>query len=437
MQKQTPLEHSGAGHSAAAIPMFVVLLASYSINAMDRQIFPLVAADVRKEYGFSLADAGLLSTIFTLGMAIAGLPTGYLLARFSRKAVLQFGIAVFSAATALTAVSRGFGDMFVYRALTGVGEAMQFTTLLAITAAYFVRYRSTAIGTVNAFFGAGAIIGPTLGARLLSQYQSWRVPLVVFGLFGLLAIIIVAAAVRSWFTETKFAETRFTETKLAETRDGGHERAHLGGAPALANRNTITLTFMGLIAGLFFYGFLGMYPTYLREHLHFSSREAGYIMSMYGFGGLTSMAGGWAGDRWSPRAVLSAAFASAAGVGYLLFHTERHLFVQASLSFLWASIVSGTIYVNLGGYHVKAVRSSLASKASGIFVTSFYTSAAVAGYTFGWIVNRTDWMTAGAIQLSALGIIAACLALTLQAKEMSLADRPVRKTAVAAPADAK
>jgi len=116
--------------------MFGVLLFSYVINAMDRQLFPLLAPDVRREYGFSLAGIGLLSTIFTLGMAVAGLPTGYLLARFSRRTVLQIGIAIFSAGTMLTVMSHGFADMLAYRAATGVGEAMELTALLAIAATF-------------------------------------------------------------------------------------------------------------------------------------------------------------------------------------------------------------------------------------------------------------------------------------------------------------
>ena len=119
-----------------AVAMFGLLLASYAINAMDRQIFPLLLTDVRKEYGFSLADGGLLSTIFTLGMAAAGVPTGFLLARASRKTVLILGIAIFSIGTGITAASRGFADMLVYRASTGIGEAMQLTVLIAIAANY-------------------------------------------------------------------------------------------------------------------------------------------------------------------------------------------------------------------------------------------------------------------------------------------------------------
>src|SRR4029077_2756049 len=93
------------GTRAVAISMYCVLLASYAVNAADRQLFPLLAHDVREQYGFSLADTGLLSTIFTLGLAMAGLPTGYLLARFPRKTVLLLGIGIFSTATALIVLS--------------------------------------------------------------------------------------------------------------------------------------------------------------------------------------------------------------------------------------------------------------------------------------------------------------------------------------------
>jgi MFS transporter, DHA1 family, inner membrane transport protein len=406
MQKQANYERKTSS-SAQSMLMFVVLLASYSINAMDRQIFPLVAADVRKEYGFSLAGAGLLSTIFTLGMAISGLPTGYLLTRFPRRKVLQFGIAVFSATTALTAISRGFADMFLYRALTGVGEAMQFTTLLAITAAFFVRYRSTSVGAVNVFFGLGAIVGPTFGARLLAQYGSWRAPVTIFGLLGFLAIAVVAIAVKPWFSEAKA---------------GQEVRAHSGGEQSLGNPNTVILTLLSLIAGLIMYGYLGMYPTFLREQLRFSPKDAGLVMSMYGFGGLTSMAGGWLGDHFSPRAVLSAAFLGVAGLGYALFHGAHSFHAEAALSFLWAFLASGTIYVNLGSYHLQAVHGPLASKASGVFVTSFYLSATVAGYTFGWIANRAGWLAAGVMQLTALGVVGACLAVALRPNAMRAAD---------------
>ena len=384
------------------VVMFGVLLASYAINAMDRQLFPLVAPDVRREFGFSLAGIGLLSTVFTLGMAAAGAPTGFLLARFSRKAVLQTGIALFSAGTALTVVSRGFADMLTYRAVTGIGEAMQLTVLLAIAANYFVGHRAAALGAVNFTFAIGAIVSPVLGGALLGASGSWRVPMLAFGVIGFVVMAMIAVSVDRSVTER-------------DSSPAAH--GHDGGAATLANRNTILLTVMSLLGGLVIYGYLGMYPTFLREGLGYSPTTTGLVTSLYGFGALTSIGGGWIGDRGSPRVVLSAAFLVAAVLGYLLFNGSGAYYWQAMLSFAWGVVVSGMIYVNLAGYHVKAVRRNLAGRASGMFVTSLYLSAAGAGYLMGWIADRAGWADAGTIQISLSSLCAAGLALALRPEQ--------------------
>jgi len=366
---------------------------------MDRQLFPLVAPDVRREYGFSLAGIGLLSTVFTLGMAVAGAPTGFLLARVSRKAVLQTGIALFSAGTALTVVSRGFADMLAYRTITGIGEAMQLTVLLAIAANYFVGHRAAALGAVNFSFAIGAIVSPALGGALLGAYGRWQVPMVVFGVLGFVVMAMIGVSVNRSFTER--------ESAAAVDADDS-------GAATLGNRNTILLTMMSVLGGLVIYGYLGMYPTFLREGLGYSPSAAGTVMSLYGLGALASIGGGWIGDRGSPRVVLSATFVVAAVLGYVLFNGSGAYYWQAMLSFVWGVVVSGMIYVNLAGYHVKAVRRHLAGRASGVFVSSLYLSAAVAGYLMGWMANRAGWAAAGTIQISLSSLCAAGLALALR-----------------------
>jgi len=385
--------------------MFGVLLASYVINAMDRQLFPLLAPDVRREYGFSLSNIGLLSTIFTLGLAAAGLPTGYLLARLSRKAVLQVGIGIFSAGTILTVFSTGFLDMLVYRAATGIGEAMQFTVLLAIAANYFAGRRAAAIGWINFCYALGSIVSPVLGGFALNVYQSWRIPMFLFGCLGLLAIAVVALTVKPWFTEMQ---------------SNSHERAALGGATTVFNRNTVLLTLMSVIGGLVIYGYLGMYPTFLRESLRYSSTAAATVMSAFGIGAMGSIVGGWLGDRCSPRLLLSAAFLISGGLGYLLFRGLEAMGIQLVLSFAWGFVASGTIHVNLAGYHLKAVRSGLANRAAGIFVTSLYGSAAVAGYLMGLIAAHGGWLRAGEVQLLILSLLGGALALALRPDQMAL-----------------
>ena len=394
-----------SGTRAVAIAMYCVLLASYAVNAADRQLFPLLAHDVRLQYGFSLSDTGLLTTIFTLGLAVAGLPTGYLLARFSRKTVLLLGIGIFSTGTALTILATGFPDMLVYLAATGIGEAMQLTVMIAIAANYFIDYRAAAIGSMNVFFGLGAFSGPIAGGLLLTRYRTWHAPMIAFGILGYLMIALIALTVRPWFSETH---------RSADARTD-----HLG-APTLLNRNTVILTILSVIGGLVLFGFTGMYPTYLREGLHYSPKAAGFVISFYGAGALISIFGGWLGDRFSPRAVLSTAFFCTACLGYLCFHGSETIMPRAILTFAYGAIGSGTIYVNLAAYHVKAVRSSLSSRASGMFVTSLYAAAAGAGYLMGGIASHAGWAFAGEIQISLLSAIAGVLALTLRPGKMAL-----------------
>jgi MFS family permease len=264
----------GAVAAAAAVG---VLILSYCINAMDRTLFPLIITDVRNEYGFGLPEAGLLSTIFTLGMAVAGLPTGYLMSRYSRKTVMQIGMLIFSTGTVVTVLAVGFGDMLVYRALTGVGEAMQFTALLATFSSYFSRYRATGVGALNYAYAAGAIGGPALGTYLLVAFGTWRAPMIVFGLMGFVAMAAVAAVVaRSLSDAAPRPEAKITS----------------GGAPTLFNLNTAVLTFLSILFGLALYGYLGMYPTFLREQLHFAPTDVGRVLSTYGLGVLVSVGSG-------------------------------------------------------------------------------------------------------------------------------------------------
>ena len=383
-----------------------ILLGSYVVNAMDRQLFPLILPEVRREYGFDLPQAGLMSTVFTLGMALAGLPTGYLMSRYARKSVTQIGTFIFSAATVVTVLAVGFTDMLFYRALTGVGEAMQLTALLAILSSFFSRYRGAGVGAVNFTFGVGAILNPILAGAILSAYGTWRAPMIVFGILGFVLMALVTVFVRRSVSEVKLAE-------------GTSVAAVIGGAHTLRNRNTVLLVILSCIAGLAAYGFLGMYPTYLREQLNFTPAETGRVMSIFGLGALASIAGGFLGDRFPMRPVLVVSLLAQALVGWLLFNGPASFMAQAIFAFAWGVVAAGTIYVNMAAYHVKAVSGELAGRASGIFVTSFYTAASVAGYTIGWMADEFSWTLAGSVQLSFICIVGAVLALGLKPELMA------------------
>jgi MFS family permease len=408
--KSTVAEPEGAaadqaGSPSIAIVMYSVMLLSYALMAANRFLLPTVATNVRQEFGFTLAQSGLLTTIFTVGLGLGGLPTGYLLSRFSRKTVLLCGIAIFSSAVALTTLATGFWTLLLCLAVMGIGMAMEATVMFALAASYFYRNRAAAIGSVNFCYGLGGIAAPLIASWLLKTYGNWRSPMVVFGLAGSVMIVLIALVVRQWFSETKRATVA---------------RAVTGGAPSLMNRNTILLTIISLIYGLVLYGFLGMYPTFLRDGLKFTPTTAGSVYSFFGVGALLSILGGWLGDKLSPKVVLTAAFLATALLGYGFVHAGDSVALQRTLTFAYGVVGSAILYVNLAGYHVKAVESGLASRGSGMFVTSLYASSAAAGYLMGWFANQIGWTAAFGIQISMFSVIAAVLALALRPKEMAL-----------------
>jgi len=404
----TPTSSTAGGADARgiAIAMYCVLLVSYVLMAADRYLFPVLAADIRKAFSFSLPDTGLLSTIFTLGLGLGGLPTGYLLARYSRKMVLLAGIVIFSAATALTTVVPGFWTMLVCLAAQGIGMSMLATSMFALAASYFSRYRSAAIGSVNFCYGIGGFLGPYLAGKLRQSYDSWHAPMLGFGVFGFVMVVVIAATVRPWFSDVR---------RAAEVK------ADTGGALSLQNRNTAILTVLSVIHGLSMYGFLGLYPLFLREVLHYTPVSAGKVIGFFGVGALFSIPCGWIGDRYSPRLVLSGSLLSISVLGYLFFQTSPSMLTREILTCIYGITGSAILYVNLAGYHVKALRRSLSNRGSGMFVTSLYGGAAFGGYLLGWLVNHAGgWLVASEIQISLLCFFGAILALALRPSEMSL-----------------
>jgi DHA1 family inner membrane transport protein len=174
-----------------------------------------------------------------------------------------------------------------------------------------------------------------------------------------------------------------------------------------------------LIHGLSMYGFLGGYASFLQENLHYTPTRAGVVVGFFAIGALASIAGGWLGDRFSPRVVLSAAYVCIAVLGYLFFQVAPSPVTREILTCLYGVVGSAVLYVSLAAYHVRSLRSTLASKGSGMFVTSLYGGAAFGGYLIRALATHGGWLFAGVIQMSLLCAVGAVLALALRPSEMN------------------
>ena len=384
--------------------MFGLLLLSYVLMSADRYLISILAPDVRKALGFSLPQMGALTTLFTLGIGIAGLPAGALIARHSRKAVLLCGIVLFSGATFLFTVANSFFSMLVFIVMQGVGMSFLATSLFSLAASYFADNRVAAVGIVNVCFGLGSFVGPWAIGDLRSTTGSWQAPMLAFAACGIGFAVFIALLVRPWFSETKHA---------------AHHSEGTDGADSLLNRNTIILTALSVMYGLAVYGFLGLYPTFLRESLHFTPAEAGAMLKFFGLGSLLAYFAGMLGDRLSPKVVIIGASAAIVLLGLFLYQPDLSRLSREVLVFLYGVFGAAVLYTNLAGAHIKSLRRSLSSRGSSMFVTTLYAGAAFGGFLMGALVKQFDWIQAGRIQISLLTLVGALLALGLRPSAMS------------------
>ncbi len=399
---QQASEHSGL--NKAAMAMFGLLLVTYVLMVADRFLVSMLATDIRGALDLSIPNMFALTTMFTLGLGIAGLPAAALIGRFSRKAVLLTGLILLSSATLLFTQATGFATMFVFIVLQGVGMSFLATSMFSLSTSYFAANRVAALGLVNLCFGLGSLLGHRIIGEMRTAIGSWEAPMLIFGITGIGLAILIALTVRPWFSETKAAPKHLVDS---------------GGADTLKNRNTILLTMMSGLYGMVIYGFLGTYPSYMRGVLELPAADVGAIMMWFGVGSLTSYYGGKLGDKFSSKSVLSSCSFALGVVTLFLFQPDLSVWTYKLLATLVGIFGAAIVYTNLAGGHVKALRRTLTSKGSGMFVTTVYGGAAMGGYTMGLLVDNWSWALAGQIQISLLCLVIAVLALALRQSEFS------------------
>ena len=302
-----PTTASAVALNQIAVAGIVALLGvSYMFNAMDRQVFPAL---LRKhpDYGLTLPEAGFVSTVFTVNVAIFAALSGWFMARFGRRYVLLGGLVCYSLFTLLTPLATGFVSLTFLRALTGVGEALQVGAVFACMGAYFGARRGAAMGAMQTFFGLGAFLGPV-------SARGWKA-----GQF------LVGVVLRVRGGRDRHGHRR---------RDGHSIGVHRRRSGPSLVRNTekptasiwtrkliLSAVSFGLV-GFSFFSYSALYANYAHTVLGFSVVDAGAALGMYGIGAMLGVFGGWLGDKISNRSIVGGLLLMATA-GYVLFDGGR------------------------------------------------------------------------------------------------------------------
>ena len=161
------------------VTSLLVLVAVNILNFYDRQVPGALAEPMRKEFGLTDAQLGLLGSAFIWLYALVGVPLGHIADRWSRKRLLAVGMIIWSALTATAGLASTFSLLIFSRLGVAVGEAVAAPTGTSWIGDLFIAsQRARAL----ALFMLGVPIGQALSMILsgpIAQAWGWRTAMVV------------------------------------------------------------------------------------------------------------------------------------------------------------------------------------------------------------------------------------------------------------------
>ncbi|HUY76697.1 MAG TPA: MFS transporter [Ktedonobacterales bacterium] len=181
----------GAGVGRYASYIFWLMFLINFFNYADRYIFVGLSRQIQAAYNLNDAEIGNLASAFIIVYTLTAFPLGYMADKLSRKVVVGAGVALWSLATAATALAGSLGSLLAARALVGVGEGSYYPAGTPLLAAWFTPQRRA---TVMSRWGVGALVGAGIGTLIAGFFASpdrWRLAFYVVGVPGLVLALLI------------------------------------------------------------------------------------------------------------------------------------------------------------------------------------------------------------------------------------------------------
>jgi EmrB/QacA subfamily drug resistance transporter len=152
----------------------LVVSAATAMLLLDVTVVNVALPAIRDDLDASFGEMQWVIDAYALTLAATLLSAGALADRIGRRAVFIWGLALFTACSALCAVASSAVSLDVARAAQGVGAAAMFASSLALLANEFQdKERGFALGVWGGVTGAALAIGPLVGGVLTDELD-WR-----------------------------------------------------------------------------------------------------------------------------------------------------------------------------------------------------------------------------------------------------------------------
>ena len=373
------------------IALLALTISAFAIGTTEFVIvglIPTIASDLH----ISVPSAGLLVSLYALGVAVGAPVLTALTGRLPRKALLLSLMALFTAGNLLAWRAPSYESLVMARILTGLAHGVFFSIGSTIATSLVPREKAaSAIAIMFTGLTVALVTGVPLGT-FIGQHFGWRETFLAVSALGVIAFVGSLLFVPSSIRHTPPASLLQQARVLAEPR--------------------LLLVYAKTAIGYggSFIPFTFLAPI-LQDVSGFSANAVGLVMLVYGvsvaFGNIW---GGRLADRHGPIAALRIVFVLLAAVLFVLTFTAPHRWLVVATVLAWGAVAFG----NVPGLQVYVVKQAehhtpqAVDVASGLNIAAFNLGIAGAAWAGGLIVEHlglmhTPWIGA-LVVLVALGL---------------------------------
>ncbi|EPE4186115.1 TPA: MFS transporter [Yersinia enterocolitica] len=374
------------------LALLALTISAFAIGTTEFVIVGLVPT-IAEQLGVSVPSAGLLVSIYALGVAIGAPVLTALTGRIPRKLLLIGLMVLFTLGNLLAWQSPGYESLVVARLLTGLAHGVFFS--IGSTIATSLVPKEKAASAIAIMFGGltvALVTGVPLGT-FIGQHFGWRETFLAVSLIGVVAIIASAILVPNNIPNKASASIKQQLQVLTHPR---------------------LLLIYGITAlgyGGFFTMFTFLAPV-MQELAGFSAAAVSWILLAYGISvAIGNIWGGELADRHGAVPALSFIFTALAGLLFVFQFSANH-----SVAALITLLIMGVFaFGNVPGLQVYVVQKAeeytphAVDVASGLNIAAFNVGIALGSILGGQAVTRvglaqTPWI-GGIIVVAALLLV--------------------------------
>lgn len=355
------------------LALWALTLSAFAIGTTEFVIVGLVPT-IANDLGVSLPSAGLLVSLYAVGVAIGAPVLTALTGRWNRKVVLISLMGLFVMGNLLAWQAPSYETLILARILTGLAHGVFFSIGSMIATSLVSKDKeASAIAIMFTGLTVALVTGVPLGTWI-GQHFGWRATFLVVSALGLIALIGSAILVPKNLKQSIPATFKEQLQVIVKSR--------------------LLLVYLMTILGYggTFTAFTYLAPI-LEQQTGFSPSVIGLIMLVYGVSvAVGNIWGGKLADKRGPISALSIIF-SALTIILLAFTFTMESKVAAVLTILiWGAFAFGNV-PGLQLYVVKQAKKhtpNAVDVASGLNIAAFNIGIALGSVTGGLVVEHME-----------------------------------------------